>query len=111
MTWHEDLADALEVVRDTFGEPVLYWFDEDLPPLEIEGVFDQPSLRDDMDYPGMEAYETNVSGSAPRLFVKLEDLNQKPSQGDELQVRQTRYQVIDTDFDGHGGADLILRRI
>lgn len=109
MDWNKHLDRALDEIRDTFGQEVLYLGDEAKPPIAIQAVFDTAHRSDKLDYQGLETFETRLSSLEPQLFVKLADLPRPPGQGDEVSIDGTWYQVIDVELDGSGGANLVLQ--
>ncbi len=85
-----------------FGEQVTYQAN---PPLgtafTLTAVRETPRER-----------EPAAEGSYIVLFVRLSDFpTGSPANGDLVTVKGVAYKVYDIDNDGHGGADLTLRRL
>jgi len=90
--------------RDTFGVQVLY-IPSQADSFSFTAVFDAAHEAVDMDASGV-AFST----VQPVLSVRLADLQVAPTQGDRVKINCGKYQVVDVQTDGHGGARLILRR-
>jgi hypothetical protein len=68
---------------------------------EFFSAYEKIEIRDGFEY----------SSVHPMLKVRLSDFAQPPQQGDRPIIAGVEYEVIDPQSDGHGGADLILRKV
>ncbi len=92
----------LDNCLSSFGEEVTY-YPSGGGSEEIYGIFDENFLAVDADT-GLE-----VQSLQPNLNIKLSDLASLPAKGDEVEVRNTRYRVLQSQKDSEGGAVLILQ--
>jgi hypothetical protein len=103
-----DFRDKVNRVLDkgmkTFGETVTF-YPKSGGIYEVEAVFDATYEAIDPDT------EQLVSANQPTLVVNLNTIDFEMKQGDEVQVRDTRYKVTDKREDGQGGALLILHKV
>jgi len=87
----------------TFGETVTFY-----PKAggihKIEAVFDNNYQAIDPDT------EQVISANQPTLGINLNDVKFDIKRGDQVQVRDTRYEVNDKREDGQGGALLLLHK-
>ena len=88
----------------TFGETVTF-YPKSGGAYKVEAVFDNNYEAIDPDT------EQVISANQPALGVNLNDVDFEMKRGDEVQVRETRYNVIDKREDGQGGALLLLHKI
>ncbi len=47
----------------------------------------------------------------PTLRIKLADLDDSPGKGDEVEIDEVEYRVMESREDGHGGTTLILQKV
>lgn len=72
---------------------------------KFNGIFDNEYQAVDPDT------EQTITAAQPTLGVNLFDFNFEIQQGDQVQVRNLRYKIIDVRPDGQGGATLFLHRL
>lgn len=100
-------------VMDVFGESVEYTPAVSQPgaaALPLTAVFDEHHEIIMDEIPRSELNSAGHSTTAPVLSVRLSDLAAVPRQGDSVVVRGVSYKVWDSQPDGRGWADLVLRR-
>jgi hypothetical protein len=94
--------------RDTFGRPIRYWrapHDPDTTPAQdVIGIFEAAHQEVVIDA------GVPVSAVRPILDVRLADLGFAPEQGDRIEAKGTRYQVVDLQPDGAGSVRCYLHR-
>ena len=88
----------------TFGETVTF-YPKRGGVYKIEAVFDNSYEAIDPDT------EQVISANQPTLGINLNDVKFEMERADQVQVRDTRYEVIDKREDGQGGALLLLHKI
>lgn len=89
---------------ETFGESVTF-YPKSGGVYKVQAVFDNSYEAIDPDT------EQVISANQPTLGVNLNKIEFEMRQGDEVQVRDTRYEVTDKREDGQGGALLLLHKI
>ena len=87
-----------------FGEEVLY------KPLKggsynLQAVFDRNFQQVDPDT------EVIIASNVPAIGVNLNDMYEKPEQGDEVEIEDELFRVSDSQEDGQGGSTLILQKV
>lgn len=105
MTWAELADSALAAGRDTFGETVAYTATGAAEPYDLVAIFDAAGTR-----VGISS-GVAVESVAPRLGVRLADMQAAPRIGDRWRVNGVTYAVREIEPDGHGGASLTGERI
>ena len=88
----------------TFGETVTF-YPRAGGVYKVEGVFDANYEAIDPDT------EQVISANQPALGVNLNDVKFEIEQDDRVQIRDTRYRIIDKREDGQGGALLLLHKL
>lgn len=107
---HVDLSAARRAGIDAFGEAILYTRQGEPTPKLISGVF--TGVHEAISI----GAELGISSTQPKLGVDLAELpgtvpDPKERIGDTFEREDgSRFEVIDVEEDGHGGADLILHR-
>ena len=97
---------VLNAAQSTFGEAVTVSPIVSQPgaeSYEARGIFSNPAVE----VPTDQGYVTTRS---PMLGIRLSEFSVPPVMGDRVTVGGVTYQVHDRQDDGHGAADLILRR-
>jgi hypothetical protein len=89
---------------DKFGEEVTF-YPKSGGVYKVRGIFDNEYQTLDPDT------EQVLSVNQPALGVNLNDIKFPLKQGDEVQVRETRFRVQDKREDGQGGAMLMLHKV
>lgn len=93
------LADSVVgLCNSVFGQTVSYTPDEGSP-VSIKGVFN---------YAWIEV--EGVMTQKPILRIRLADLDEEPGKGDEVEIDEVDYRVVESRVDGHGGTILILQK-
>ena len=87
-----------------FGEPVNYRPKKG-GPYTLHGVFDRNFVQVDPDT------EAVIASNVPSLGINLNEMHEKPEQGDEVRIYDEYFVVTDSQEDGQGGATLILQKI
>lgn len=90
--------------KKNFGEPCVLWpvAGGSIP---FTGIFD--NAHEAVDTEG----EKNISATHPILGINLFDFETEPVEGDQIQIRNLRYKIVDSIPDGQGGSTLILHRV
>jgi len=91
-------------VLATFGEPVLFHFDEQTRDWPCQGVFTAAHQEVDT------STGVSVSSVQPVLEVRQADLPAVPTEGDAVTVQGVRYLVVEVRPDGHGMCKLLLHK-
>lgn len=89
---------------ETFGETVTF-YPKSGGVYQVKAVFDNAYEAIDPDT------EQLISANQPTLGVNLNEIEFEMRQGDQVQVRDTRYQITDKREDGQGGALLLLHKV
>jgi len=103
VSFKELVGGLLDVAIPTFGETIDYRPNAG-GSFSIEAVFDRSFEQIDPDT------EEVIASNVPMLGIKLANLPFSPDRGDEVRIGRERFQVIDSQEDGQGGARLILNR-
>jgi hypothetical protein len=88
-----------------FGESIIYR-PKDGPTASIQGIFTKDYLRVQEG-----SMDSSVSTTAPMVEISESDLNFKPVQGDQLQIRNENYRVVEMQPNGQGQVKLLLKRV
>ena len=94
----------LNVAIPTFGETVTY-YPVGKGDYKLTAVFDR---NFEMIDPETEAV---ISSNVPRLGVNLNNMHEKPREGDLVRIVDELFRVEDSQEDGQGGATLQLVKI
>jgi hypothetical protein len=89
---------VVSLCNDVFGDEVTYtanWGDA-----VIKGIFDNAWV----DIEGVALLK-------PTLRINLVDLEADPAKGDQVNIDEVDYKVIESRKDGHGGTTLILQKL
>ena len=90
--------------KKNFGEPCIL-YPKAGGEFPFTGIFDNQTQTVDPDT------EQVISATQPTLGVNLFDFDFDIQEGDQVQVRNLRYKIIDPKPDGQGGATLFLHRL
>ena len=101
MAFKDLVGGLLSVAIPTFGETVYYHPDKG-GSFTICAVFDEAFEYVDPDT------EELVATVMPAIGVKLADIPFKPTREDEVRIGKRRFEVVDSQEDGQGGARIIL---
>lgn len=105
MGWRDLTRNVINAVKSVMGESVTYIPQgDDDEAYSITGVFDEAYELVDL------AAGADVSSVHPMLLVKIDDMETEPARGDELEVRDVRYVVIESQTDGQAAFKLILHK-
>jgi len=52
-----------------------------------------------------------VASNVPMLGVNLNEMHEEPEQGDQVEIIDETFRVVDSQEDGQGGASLILQKV
>lgn len=102
--FRDKVNDVLNHGMETFGEVVTF-YPRAGGVYKVKAVFDNSYEAIDPDT------EQLISANQPTLGVNLNKIEFEMREGDEVQVRDTRYSVHDKREDGQGGALLLLHKI
>ena len=93
---------ALSIAIETCGQCDIDYYPKAGGSFRINAVFDQ-------EHEFVEAStEALVSAIQPRIGVRLSDLPFRPQERDVCRIEGKRYEVVDSQEDGQGGATLLL---
>ncbi len=104
MSWTDIVKEAKNIIRDTFGNKIIY---EPIsgPPVHIQGIFKTvPTQINDGE--GL-----SVISNQHVLYIILSDLFNRPIQGDVVTIKGNTYQVTHMEEDMDGGANLYLHKL
>ena len=101
--FREKVNRVLNHGMETFGETVTFYPNSG-GVHKFEAVFDNSYQAIDPDT------EQVISANQPTLGINLNKVEFDIKQGDEVQVRDTRYRITDKREDGQGGALLLLHK-
>ena len=87
-----------------FGEEVIYKPSKG-GEYRLCGVFDRNFEQVDPDS------HVVIASNIPMLGVNLNDMFEKPTQGDLVEIEDEIFKVVDSQEDGQGGASLILQKV
>lgn len=104
MDFRQHVDRILTHSMDKFGEEVTF-YPRSGGVHKVRAVFDNEFQTLDPDT------EQVLSVNQPALGVNLNDIKFDLKQGDEVQVRTTRFRVQDKREDGQGGATLLLHKV
>lgn len=104
MDWAAAVGNVLDACGAVFGESVEYSYNGGAA-ISIRGVFDSAHIAVDPDT------GASISTTDPLLGIKAADLPGKPTKSDTVTVHGIAYRVIDSQPDGQGGINLILKKL
>jgi hypothetical protein len=106
--WWDHVDRALQVQRDTFGEPVVVYFGGAAPEgAAVTGVFEAPPAHADL------GLQRELSNQAPWLGLRVADLpgGAIPPLSGKVSVRGVDWEITDIDADGSGHVRCRLDRL
>ncbi len=89
---------VVDLCNAVFGDDVSYTPNGDSP-VSIKGVFSNAYVETE-----------GVVSLKPTLRIKLTDLEELPSKGDECEIDSVEYRVMESRLDEFGGSTLILQK-
>lgn len=95
---------VLRTTINVFGEDVLYQ-PIDGGDYRLKAVFDRNFQQVDPDT------EVVIGSNIPALGVNLNEMKDRPKQGDRVVIGDEIFRVSDSQEDGQGGASLILQKV
>lgn len=103
MPWHDQQDAMHKICMDVFGTPATYG--RGAVSISFKPVYDNSYVEVDPNT-GIA-----VSTTSPMIGVRLADLKElgEPMRGDVVKIDGRTYQVVDSQPDSEGGADLILQ--
>ena len=102
--FRDKVNNVLNHGMNTFGEYVDF-YPKAGGVYKVKAVFDNSYEAIDPDT------EQLISANQPTLGVNLNKIDFEMRQGDQVQVRDTRYEITDKREDGQGGALLLLHKV
>ncbi len=105
MAWADLANSVLTTAIATFKTAAVYTpVNQDLAPVNIDGVFDIPNQIVD---PNTGAA---VDTFQPTFGIRIADLSGPPEFGDRILINAKNYRVIEVREDTQGGATLVLNK-
>lgn len=106
MSFRDLVSQTQDIALVSLGEEIIYHRPDGVFSKAIRGIFDAAATL------VLIGNEPGISSTAPVVGVKLTDLPdaQKPAKGDYVTIRETEYDIVDSQEDGQDWFNLILQK-